>query len=143
MVKRKSWVYYGYEPFVLVVPFYKPAGSKNLVWTLVHEYSRDYEWLQMYGYYLGYYPNQWQEAEHGWPPMYTAKRAALNFAANNQIVTDVIWRANILHAPYVWAQCEPRYNIYRGQRGQPLIPCIYWDFLHPTPPPGYLYYYLP
>ncbi len=61
--------------------------------------------------------------------------AAVDLCAHSQVVTDF---SPITHGsfwPGSMSPFVPRWNIYRGQRGQALIPCAYWDILGPVPLP--------
>jgi hypothetical protein len=114
-----SWVHFFH--------FGPPKDDFGPPWHLVHEYTGDlYWWMGTVTWSSQFLPDI--------PP---AQAMARDLAALPQVVTD--W------CPYCHASGFqfgpilhlPRWNIYRGQSHEPIVPVFYWDIFDPDPPPGY------
>lgn len=98
-------------------------------------------WHCTYAYPIDEYPFVWLDL---WPighaTLLKATLCSRDLAALPAIVRDM--------CPYCWSEPSnpldtyknPRFNIYRGQGHELVIPCIYWDFNNPDPPPGFTWY---
>jgi hypothetical protein len=63
--------------------------------------------------------------------------AAHTLVALPLLVRDICfecWDDDFLH---LFTGRTPRWNIYRGQTRELVIPCIYWDWFNADPPPGF------
>jgi hypothetical protein len=131
MVKRKIWQFtdpcWGLA-FAHIIPYDSPDTPD---WHIVHEYFGDvYFWMQ-FAWKAG-----WFEDEK------SAYAAARNYSGNPQILTDL---CPFTHGSWIqgfMCPSTPRLNILHGQRHEPLVIGVYWDFFNPIPPPG-LHWYLP
>ena len=116
--------------WIILVPFCSMPPPRPGAWHLIHEYTYPAIWGIPRFTILSAAPSQAR-----------AHLAALDYAANSQIVTDL---CSLTHGTQYWyfnGPLIPRWNIYHAQRGEPLIPAIYWDIFNPNPPPGYIYRY--
>ena len=140
MVKIKPRPQDYLKPFVLLVHVGDPGPDDPLLWHLVFEYDESYAWLLANGESLGRYPDAAEEAAAGHPPLFTAHLAALGLVAHQQVVRDLCPLCRYAWDLGVFGPSVPRWNIYRGQRGESLVPCICWDFLRDDPPPGFTWW---
>jgi len=141
MVKRKTLPWTEERPFILLATYSDNSPPYTIRWNLVHEYEYEYAWLLALGWSLGAFPTDDEEAAIGHPPLFTAHLAALDYAAHGQVTTDA---SPLTHGSLfqgLFCPGMPRWNIFRGQRGEPLVPCFYWDALADDPPPGFLWFY--
>ena len=140
MVKRLTWPFadpcWGIA-FAHIVPYDSPASPD---WHIVHEYFGDAYFWMLFPWNAGFYPDDAWEAAHNRLPGASAREAALDLAAHCQVVTDLCPYTHGSYWQGLFCPAVPRWNIYRGQRGEPLIPCFYWDFFAVDPPPGYHWY---
>ena len=137
MVKRLSYPLDYDRPVAIVihVGWLGPYGIGD--WHLVHEYTAaDNPVGDMGGNQLQM-PTDAEEALLGHPPLYSAHLAALGFAAHPQVIRDWCNSCRFWGWSGQGQLSSPRWNIYRGQRGENLIPCIYWDWYAVDPPPGF------
>jgi len=131
------------KPYVLLQHVGEMGPDDPLLWHLVYEYDETYEWLLGNGSSLGHYPDAAEEAAAGHPPLFTAHLAALDFVAHQQVVRDLCPICRYSFWQGYMGPKLPRWNIYRGPRGENLIPCIYWDTLRDDPPPGFTWWGYP
>jgi hypothetical protein len=132
VVKIKRWdvgEIFGWVEFYHF-PYYNPEGGPT--WHLVHEYTGDIYWYMAitnwsYGPFL--------------PDQETARLCALNLQSLSQVVTDMCPICHPSGFQFYGPLHFPRYNIYRGKRGEPLVPCFYWDIFNPDPPQGFNWEY--
>lgn len=115
--------------FVLLVCFSDTPGTTDKPWHLVYPYGPDDQYLLAAGWALSWHPDIVQ-----------AYIAARSFVSLAQVVTDYCPITHGSLDPGFNGPGHPRFNIYRGIRGEPLVPAILWDFLEDDPPPGYLWY---
>jgi hypothetical protein len=119
-----TWIHWAHIPEDLD-PAIRP-------WHLVHEYTGDiYDYMATvtWSYALDF------------PDPDAARICALDLAANSQVVTDMCFVDHPSGPQFFGPLHYPRWNIYRGQRGEPIVPCFYWDIYNPDPPPGYQWAY--
>lgn len=128
MAKRLQYPIDIVSPFVVLIPYCDPTTHPDHPWHLVHEYTMADPYILAIGFSLGQFPT---DAE--------ARLAALSYVALAQVTTDFCPLTHFSIFPGFHSPMVPRWNIYRGQRHEPLIPAIYWDILGPGPPPGYSY----
>jgi len=102
------------------------SGGDSTPWHLVHEYDVLGPDYPLTSFAAIWYPDQ---------P--TALAAARTFTQLSQVVTDLCPWCHFAFPGFGGYPLTPRFNIYRGPRGEPLIPAIYWDWWNPDPPPGY------
>jgi hypothetical protein len=95
-------------------------------WHLVHEYTQDYDYLLAAGWPAGLFAD-----------LSIARLRALTLAALPQVATDLCPFTHNSFFLGLFGPSVPRWNIYHGERSEPLIPCIYWDVLADDPPPGF------
>ena len=119
-----SWIHFAHIP--------QDLDPSITPWHLVHEYTGDiYDFMGTITMWSG--------------PFYTdpeiARLAALDLQARCQVITDMCPDCHPTGFHFPPTLPFPRYNIYRGQRGEPLVPCFYWDIFNPDPPPGYEWAY--
>ena len=128
MVKRLPYPVYSGPWWVIMRPFCSLSPAQPGSWHLVHEYTYPDIWY--IGYNITVCACLTQAQAHA---------AALDYAAHGQIITDLCPRTHGTWEWYFNGPLTPRWNIYHGQRGENLVPCIYWDITNPIPPPGYQY----
>jgi len=128
MVKIKYWETGEIFSWIVFSHIPESPDPSILPWHLVHEYTGD-----IY-YYMA--TATWSYALD-FPDPLTAKLCALSLASHAQVVTDMCFVCHDSGFQFFGPLHYPRWNIYRGPRGEPLIPCFYWDIFNPDPPPGF------
>lgn len=126
MVKLQILRYPPPEWAVIIEHFPYPPLLTGRPWHLVHEYNYT---TPEYPPSSAYFGNWMTQAE--------ALLAAKSLTQLSQVVTDLCPWCHFTYPSAPGVPLVPRFNIYRGQRGEPLIPAIYWDWWNPDPPPGY------
>lgn len=140
MVKIKPRPINYLKPFVVLIHVGLQTPYDPLLWHLVYEYGPEDEYMAALGDIMGYFPDDVEEAAAGHPPLFTARLQALSLADNPQVVRDICHVCRFSYAIGVDGPGVPRWNIYRGIRGENLVPCFHWDYLRDDPPPGYTWW---
>lgn len=132
MVKIKRWAIGEIYSWITFYPIGIDEDPPVPHWHLVHEYTGDI--YDQMGTSTWCYWSQFADPEK-------ARIAALDLASHAQVVTDMCPYCHD-SGPQGWGNLHlARWHIYRGQRGEPLVPCYYWDIYNPDPPPGQKWYW--
>lgn len=101
-----------------------PEPGKMWIW--VYEYDLDPELYPPAGYLGGW------AADH-----VQATLMAKDLAELSQVLIDLLPQTHFSYWQGFLCPMLARWNIYRGIRGEPLLPVFHWDALADDPPPGY------
>ena len=114
------------SPFTILVHFGDPFDPPDQPWHLVYAYPAEYQYLLAIGANGLYFPTVDQ-----------AHNTALGLASLPQVSRDWCNACRWYGYTGVGELLIPRWNIHNDERGEPLVPCIYWDYFADSPPPGF------
>lgn len=132
MVKIKHWTVGDTFGWVNFYPVGIDEDPPVPHWHLVNEHFGDiYDYMGLstfsYGPFL--------------PDLETARLCALDLAAHPQVITDMCPYCHDSGFQFFGPLHYPRWNIYRGPRGEPLVPAYHWSEFNPDPPAGQQWYW--